>query len=394
MRAADVVDLVDRLVGRLEDAVEELHLVHHAERATLLRGPVVGQHDEHRVVELTEVAQTVDEPADLVVGVIEEGRKRLLQATRQPLLVLGKVVPGVDARVSGSELRALGDHAEFELTFEPALAHDVPAFVVLALVLLEVAGRSLVRGVRRPERHVGEERTVGADPLAVGQHRQQLVDQVFRHVVAVFRPSRRLDRVVVAHQLGVELIGFALEEAVEAVEAATEWPLVERAGGRALFHRGEVPLADAERGIARLTQHLGDGRRVVADVTELVRESGAEVRHGAHADGVLRPPRQQRRPGRRTQWRHMEVRELQTVGGECIDVRRVDVRPVTPELSEAGVVEQDDDHVGCLGARMRRLVVPGLRIGNGACDRAFESRWSCHVGPLPAGANTGSAAPP
>ena len=33
VRAADVVDALDRLVRRLDDAVEELHLVHHAERA-------------------------------------------------------------------------------------------------------------------------------------------------------------------------------------------------------------------------------------------------------------------------------------------------------------------------------------------------------------------------
>ncbi len=71
-------------------------------------------------------------------------------------------------------------------------------------------------------------------------------------------------RMVVADEFGVELVGLALEEAVEPVEAAGERPLVERAGGRALFHRGEVPLADAERGVALLAQHLGNGGGVVA----------------------------------------------------------------------------------------------------------------------------------
>ena len=46
VRATDVVDLIDHLVGRLEDAVEELHLVHDAKWAALLRRAVVGEHDE------------------------------------------------------------------------------------------------------------------------------------------------------------------------------------------------------------------------------------------------------------------------------------------------------------------------------------------------------------
>ena len=42
------------------------------------------------------------------------------------------------------------------------------------------------------------------------------------------------------------------------------------------------------------------------------REAGAEVRHRAHADGVLRSSGEQRRTGRRAQRRHVEVGELQT----------------------------------------------------------------------------------
>ena len=149
-----------------------------------------------------------------------------------------------------------------------------------------------------------------------------------------------------------------------------------------------MPLADAERGVAGLSQHLGDRRGVVADVAELVREPGSEVRHGTHADGVLRAPGQQRRSGRRTQRRDVEVRELHTVGRQRVDVRGVDVGAVAPELSEPGVVQQHQDDVGCVVAGMRRLVVPRLGVGDGSSDRAFESRWSCHVGPLPAGALT------
>ncbi len=373
MRAADVVDLVDHRVAVFEDAVEELHLVHHTERTALLRRAVVGQHDEDGVVELAHAAQPVDQPADLVVGVIEERGERLLESGGDLLLVLGQVVPGVDARVAGRELGALGDHAEFELALVPTLADDVPALVVAPRYLSRYACGAWCGAWVAPNGHVREERAIGPHTLAVADHLHQLVDHVLADVIPVFGTARRFDRMVVAHQLRVELVGLTFEEPVEAVEAAGERPLVERTCRRALLHRREVPLADAERGVPLAPQHLGDGGRVVADVTELVREPGAEVRHRTHPDRVLRAPGEQRGPSRRAQRRHVEVGELQPSGSERVDVRRVDVGAVATELREAGVVEQDHHHVGSVAAGMRRVVEPRLRVGDRATDRALES---------------------
>ena len=109
--------------------------------------------------------QAFDQSTDLVVGVIEERSERFLEPRTDLLLVLGQVVPGVDTGVAGREFGPGGDHAEFELTFVPTLANDVPALVVLAAVLLQVALGRLVRGVGRTERHVGEEGRSGRTPL-------------------------------------------------------------------------------------------------------------------------------------------------------------------------------------------------------------------------------------
>jgi hypothetical protein len=200
-------------------------------------------------------------------------------------------------------------------------------------------------------------------------------------VVAVLGLRRRFDRVVVADEFGVELVGLALEESVEAVEPAGERPLLERSRRRALLHRGEVPLADAERGVALVAQHFGDGGGVVADVAEHVREAGAEVRHGPHADRVLGATGEQRRPRGRAQRGDVEVGELQAAGGEGVDVRRVDVGAVAAELGEAGVVEQDHHDVGRVGAGMRRLVEPGLGVGDRPPDRPLEPRHPTHRSP-------------
>ena len=110
VRAADVVDPLDGLVGRLEDPVEELHLVHHAERPALLATRRCRRARATRCCRARPRSRKpVDEPADLVVGVVEERGERLLQAARQPLLVLGQVVPRLDAGVARRELGARGD---------------------------------------------------------------------------------------------------------------------------------------------------------------------------------------------------------------------------------------------------------------------------------------------
>jgi len=118
--AADVVDAGDRFVWGLENPVEELHLVHHAERASLLRSAVVCQHEDHRVVELPKTTQPLDEASDLNVGVIEERRKCLLQAACEELFVVRQRVPRLDTRVAGRQHGVWWNHPQFELPTEPS----------------------------------------------------------------------------------------------------------------------------------------------------------------------------------------------------------------------------------------------------------------------------------
>jgi hypothetical protein len=262
-------------------------------RMPFLGRSVVGEQHEDRVVELVERPQPLHEAADLVVGVVEEGGERLLKPCREQLLVLGQLVPRVDPGVARCEFGALRDDPEFELAFVPPRPDDVPPFVVTAAVLLEVLRRRLMRRVCCAERHVEEKRSVGSDAAGVRHHPERLVDEIFGDVISVVRTRRWIDRVVVADELGMELVGLTFEEAVEAIESLAERPVLERAGGGALLHRRQVPLARAEGGVPLVAQHLRHRRRVVRDVAEHVGKAGAEVRHGAHADGMLRTPGEQ-----------------------------------------------------------------------------------------------------
>ena len=65
---------------------------------------------------------------------------------------------------------------------------------------------------------VHEERFVRRHLLGVGDETDRLVHQVLGEVVALFGCLGRLHLVVIIDQLGVILVGFAAQEAVETLE--------------------------------------------------------------------------------------------------------------------------------------------------------------------------------
>ena len=72
LRAAEVVDVLERLLDRVGQAVEDLVLVHRAVRAAFAGGAVVGDEHDQRVVELAALLEVVEHPPELVVGVAQE----------------------------------------------------------------------------------------------------------------------------------------------------------------------------------------------------------------------------------------------------------------------------------------------------------------------------------
>ena len=77
---------------------------------------------------------------------------------------------------------------------------------------------------------VEEERAIGAHRHGVVHELDRPVDDVLADVVALIGAPRRVDVVVVVGQRRAELVGLAVEEAIEAIKAPLQWPLVVGAG--------------------------------------------------------------------------------------------------------------------------------------------------------------------
>ena len=150
-------EVMNSTVSRPTAPFRTIELVEAPVRRSLGRGAIVADdHVDQRVVQHLEVGERVDQPADVVVGVLEEAGVDLHLAGEDRLHVVGRVVPGRDLVRPGGELRVGGDHAELLLARERLLAKRVPALVELALVLRRPLRRA--RGAGRASRRARSRR--------------------------------------------------------------------------------------------------------------------------------------------------------------------------------------------------------------------------------------------
>ncbi len=217
-----------------------------------------------------------------------------------------------------------------------------------------------------------EERLVGVDLLGVGDELGRLVGEVWREVVALLGCRRRVDLMVVVHEIGIPLAAVATEEPVVALEAATQGPAVVRPGRGFLAGRDQVPLAHHVGVVALREQHLRQEAVLERHVAVVTRKAGGELRDARHRVAVMVATGEDARPARRAQRRRVHVVVPQAVRRERVQARRLDRATETAQLPEARVVEHDEQHVGralrcALGHRPRRA-----RLVRSATDHPRE----------------------
>ena len=158
VRPAELVEVRQVVLDRVRPGVEELVLVDRPVRRALPRGAVVGGVEDQRVVELAGLLEVVDDPPDLVVGVLGEAGVDLGHPREQRLLLVGQRVPRAASRRPGlnvplghridrRQLGALGQDPALDHPRQDPLAIGLVAVVELALVLVDELLRRVVRGV-------------------------------------------------------------------------------------------------------------------------------------------------------------------------------------------------------------------------------------------------------
>ena len=176
------------------------------------------------------VLESVEEASDLVVGVREEAGEHLLLASVHPSLLVAEAVP---CSHPGRTLRGrvvLGDQAHGSLVGDDLVAPGVPALIEGAGVAVSPLGGDVVGGVHGSEGEVGVCRLAGGRRGDGEDLPKCPIHEVLGEVVALRFGWVELDVVVVLNQVGLVLVGIALEEPVVALEAEAERPAGEGTG--------------------------------------------------------------------------------------------------------------------------------------------------------------------
>ena len=361
LRAAQVVDVLERLFDGVGQAIEDLVLVDRAVRSALAGCAVVRHHDDERVVQLATLLEVVEQPADLMVGVAQEACVDLRHAGEDVLLVVSQRGPRPDDikrapalavgpvrsvyGLIGDSSAASGMMPIFFWFCEDELPIGLVAHVELALVLVRPLLRDMMRSVGSAGCVVEEERLVRRDDLGVTDERDRLVRDVDREVIALLRALGLLDRMVVVDDVRVPLVRFGAQEAVEALEAATERPVLLRRSHVHLVFGRQVPLAHDVRVPAALAEDLRQQRALARDVAARIREAGGGLGDAGHAVRGVVAAGQETRASGRAQGRGVEVRVLQAMVGDAVDVRRLDQTAVRLHGREANVIEHEVEDV-------------------------------------------------
>ena len=228
-----------------------------------------------------------------------------------------------------------------------------------------------MRRMSRAEGQVEKERPLGHQRFGVANETYRAVDDILGHVIALFDRAGRIDEVIVGGQLGIELIGFSLQEAVVAIESALQRPVVQRTRRGAFRHRRQMPLSGGERRVTVVAQNLGQRRGGTGERAAHVGKAGVHVGDRAHPDRVMIASREQARARGRAQRGGVKAREAQATGGEPVDIGRLDSRAVAAEMRKAAVVEHDDHYVR-RALRELRLRPPRFRLRDCATDNAAK----------------------
>ena len=311
----------------------------------------------------------------------------------EPAFVGRQAVPLLHVGIVAGQFGVRRHQLELLLLFENLGAVGIPAGVELAGVPVGPLFGDVVRRMHGSGSEVQEKRLVRRDLFGVGDHRPGPVHEIRGEVVALLRGGLGFGLGVVAHQLGVVLVGVATEESVVALESPPQRPPLIGPGGGHRLLRGQVPLAHAVGVVAAAAQDLRQEPVLERNVAVGSGIAGGSVGQARQVVGVVVTAGEDARARRRTQRGGVHVRKHQPVGGQCVDVRCRDGTSVTAEMAEAHVVDDDEHHVrGAVGGPRRSG--PG-RCGlvGGAADRSRERGArpilnQCH-GSAPSGCGRG-----
>jgi hypothetical protein len=185
---------------------------------------------DDRVVENPQVIDHINQPTNVMIGVLEEPGVHLHLPGQHRLQLVRHVIPSRDLGMPGGQLGFRRDDSQLLLTGECTLPLHVPAVIEGTFVTVGPLLGDVVRGVRRARREIHKERLLRHQRLLLTHPRDGPIGQILGQVIALLWRRRRLDRRRTVIERRIPLVVLATDEPVERLEtAASRRPRVEGA---------------------------------------------------------------------------------------------------------------------------------------------------------------------
>ena len=261
------------------------------------------------------------------------------------------------------------------MVLEDALAHLFVA-VIEQVHRADLVHPFLCRMVRRMR---GAGRVLDEDRLVrVGLvHPRHPVDGVVGHPSDEIPARLAIEGINlrrVAEQVRLPLVGITADEAIEILKAHAGRPLVERPDLARSERRRVVVLAEPRRGIAVIQQDPADGGLVLGDDAVVAGEAGRLLGDHAEAGRVMVAAGDQRGARRRAQRSGEYPIIAQALVRDAVHGRRRDHAAEGARHAEAGVIGDDEQHIGRALRRYYARRPPGLGLQGVILNHATELR--------------------
>ena len=166
----------------------------------------------------------LNEASNLSIGMSEKAGVDLHHARIQTALVGTERIPGRHPMWSFAQRGACGHEACRQLSGKNFFSPRVPTLIELIAVGVDKWFGCLVRRMTGARSKPQKERLGLVRSACIIHEGDGFVGHVLGEVIALVGCFRWIDFVIVVHQIGVVLIGFATEKPVKAFEAPPKWP--------------------------------------------------------------------------------------------------------------------------------------------------------------------------
>ena len=207
--AAQLIEHRQLLLHRAGEVVVPHVHIHHPGRSPFRTRPVVRHQHHDRVLEGVEAPQEGQQPADLMVGVLQEAGEHLHHPGIEPPLLRAALRPGFHIRIMPRQHAVLRDHPKLLLPGKGPLPIHLPPLIKRARITIGPVLGHVVGRVHGPGGEVEKERLLGIHLAGIGDETHRPIHQIFREVVALLGRLGGLHLVIVGHQLGVVLVRVA-----------------------------------------------------------------------------------------------------------------------------------------------------------------------------------------